>query len=429
MKPSVLSILRSIVAIAAGALTVLIVLFGTILLVVPGWMTEGGFPDTTPGLALLLGLEILAGLAGAFVAALLAPRAPRVHGWTLGALLLIVNVTGVAEPGSSWPLVPAVLLVGFVPVQTWVGIVLALRLRARRGRQMIGSTLLLGTLCLAAACTPPDSSGVSDVAAGVAAIPSTDGVPIVYEVHGGARADAPTLVLIHGWSCDRTYWGSQVGPLAERFRVVTLDLAGHGDSGFEREEWTIASYGADVAAVIEELDLEDVVLVGHSMGGDVAVDAARLVPERVAAMVWVDAYRQLGTPHTPEEIEAFVAPLRADFSTNTYAFVSENLFHAGTDSALVQRVARDMSEAPPEIAVPSIESSFANGAVVPVVLDEELDLPVVAINPDDGSTDVASMERYGVDVVFMPDVGHFLMMEDPESFNALLTEVVGGLGE
>lgn len=308
------------------------------------------------------------------------------------------------------------------------GALLALRVRARRDRQMIGSALLLGILSIGTACTPPDSSDADAGATGVATTPSPDGVPIVYEVHGEARADAPSLVLIHGWSCDRSYWASQVGPLAERFRVATLDLAGHGDSGLEREEWTIASYGADVAAVVEALDLNDVILIGHSMGGDVAVDAARLVPERVAAMVWVDTYRQLGSPRTPEEVEAFVAPLRTDFSANAYAFVSENLFHPSTDSALVEQVARDMSAAPPEIAVPSIESSFANGAVVPVALDEELDLPIVAINPDDGSTDVASMERYGVDVVFMPDVGHFLMMEDPDRFNALLTEIVVGLG-
>lgn len=295
-------------------------------------------------------------------------------------------------------------------------------------RNMIGTAFLLSAFSLAAACAPPDSSDGSEAATGVATTPSADGVPIVYEVHDDARAAAPTLVLIHGWSCDRTYWESQVEPLAERFRVVTLDLAGHGDSGLGRQEWTIASYGADVAAVVEELDLDDAILVGHSMGGDVVVDAARLVPDRVAALVWVDAYRQLGTPRSPEDVEAFVAPLRADFSANTYAFVSENLFHPSTDSALVEQVARDMSEAPPEIAVPSIESSFANGAVVPVVIDEELELPVVTINPDDGSTDVESMERYGVEVVFMPDVGHFLMMEDPERFNALLIEVVEGLG-
>ncbi len=134
MKTTVLSVLRSIVAVAAGTLTVLIIVFGTVLLVFPGWAVEGGFPDTTPGLALLLGLEVLAGVAGAFVATLLAPRAPRIHGWTLGALLLILNVLTVVEPDTSWPLMAGVLLGAFVPVQTWVGIVLALRVRARRRR-------------------------------------------------------------------------------------------------------------------------------------------------------------------------------------------------------------------------------------------------------------------------------------------------------
>jgi hypothetical protein len=134
MSSSFLSILRSIVAVAVGAMTVLIILYGAIFLLVPGWMTEGGFPHTPAGLALLVALEALAGLAGAFVTALLAPRAPRVHGWILGALLLVLNVLTVTEPGSPWPLAPAALLVAFVPVQTWVGIGLALRVRELRGQ-------------------------------------------------------------------------------------------------------------------------------------------------------------------------------------------------------------------------------------------------------------------------------------------------------
>lgn len=283
--------------------------------------------------------------------------------------------------------------------------------------------LVLAALSFSAGCVPQDT-----VDTGPRSVPAIDGVPLVYEVHGEQRSDAPTLVLIHGWSCDRGYWEAQIAPLAERYRVVTLDLAGHGDSGLGRENWTIASYGADVAAVMEELDLERAVLVGHSMGGDVTVDAARLVSERVTAIIWLDTYRQLGSPRTPEQIEAFVAPLRTDFMANTYAFVHENLFHPEADSTLVERVATDMSQAPPEVAIPSIESSFANGSVVPRVLEEGLDLPVVAINPDDGTTDIASMERYGVEVVLMPDVGHFLMMEAPERFNQILIEVIEGLG-
>lgn len=253
-------------------------------------------------------------------------------------------------------------------------------------------------------------------------VASADGVPIVYETRGQG---APALVLVHGWSCDRSYWEAQVRPLSERFRVVTVDLAGHGESGLGREEWTMATFGADVAAVVRELDLQQVVLVGHSMGGDVIVEAARQLPNRVAGLVWVDTYKELGDPRTPEEVRDLMAPFRADFGETTRTFVRDVLFRSDADPALVEQVAMDMSSAPPEVALGALESAVT---IEPKILAglQELDVPVVAINPEEPPTDVESMERYGVEVVLMSGVSHFLMMEDPTGFNRLLTEVVDG---
>jgi pimeloyl-ACP methyl ester carboxylesterase len=95
---------------------------------------------------------------------------------------------------------------------------------------------------------------------------STDGTRIAYELIGAGR---PALVLVHGWSCDRTYWNAQLESLSRDFTVVTVDLAGHGESECGREAWSIAAFGYDVALVVALNGLEDVVLVGHSMGGDV----------------------------------------------------------------------------------------------------------------------------------------------------------------
>lgn len=251
---------------------------------------------------------------------------------------------------------------------------------------------------------------------------SHDGVSISYETLGSGT---PALVFVHGWSCDRSYWQGQLEPFSLDFRVVGIDLAGHGESGRDREEWTIASYGADVAAVVEQLGLERVVLIGHSMGGDVVVDAARLLPGRVAGMVWVDTYSRLGTVRTPEQVSAFLAPLRANFADSTYALVRRRLFLPTSDSALAERVARDMASAPPDIALASLESSITNDRVVPAVL-EELDLPVASLNPEDSSPDVEALERHGVQVVLVPGVGHFMMMEDPVAFNAILMDVIEG---
>ena len=99
-----------------------------------------------------------------------------------------------------------------------------------------------------------------------------DGVDIHYEAMGSG---SPTLVFIHGWNCDRHYWSGQLSYFAEQHQVVAIDLAGHGESGLQRTEWTIGQFGADVASVADQLALDDVILVGHSMGGPVALEAAR----------------------------------------------------------------------------------------------------------------------------------------------------------
>jgi pimeloyl-ACP methyl ester carboxylesterase len=151
------------------------------------------------------------------------------------------------------------------------------------------SGILIPALLIVTACdTQTERVGAGDRPD--ATVVSADGVPITYEDFGEG---SPAIVLVHGWSCDRRYWSKQVGPISVEHRVITLDLGGHGESGFGREDWTIASFGADVAAVIEHLGLDAVVLVGHSMGGDVIFQAARLLPGKVDALIMVDTYKQL----------------------------------------------------------------------------------------------------------------------------------------
>jgi pimeloyl-ACP methyl ester carboxylesterase len=251
---------------------------------------------------------------------------------------------------------------------------------------------------------------------------SADGVRIAYEVRGeGSLA----LVFVHGWSCNRSFWAGQMEPFSRQFKVVAVDLAGHGDSGRNREKWTVQSYGDDVAAVVKKLDLKRVILIGHSMGGDVIPEAALRLPGRVVGLIWLDTYKKLGAGRTPEEVQAFVAKFRPNFSETTRDFV-RSMFVSASDPALVERVAFTMSSAPPSIALPSLESAFSYSREMPRTL-ERLHLAVIAINPDNAPTDVASLEHYGVQVIFMPGVGHFLMMEDPTRFNGLLSTAIGRL--
>jgi len=250
-------------------------------------------------------------------------------------------------------------------------------------------------------------------------VPSADGVPIAYEVHGQAE---PALVLVHGWSCDRSYWKEQVEYLSPQYRLVLVDLAGHGESGAGRKDYTMASFGADVAAVVDSLKLQKVVLVGHSMGGDVIVEAAKLLPGRVLGLVWVDDYKSLGPARSAEEVEAFVARFRKDFRGTTGTFV-RGMFAPGADPKLVDRVAKDMASAPPAVALSAMYNSFSNAARIPIDL-ATLKLPVVAINSDREPTDHESLGKYGVKAFVLPDSGHFPMLEDPPRFNRSLDSVV-----
>lgn len=279
---------------------------------------------------------------------------------------------------------------------------------------------LLALLVVAACDSKTDQIVSAEPVTGT--VSSVDGVPIRYSDYGQGE---PALVLVHGWSCDRSYWSKQVRPLSQDHKVITIDLGGHGESGIGRKDWTISSFGADVAAVVESLKLDSVVLVGHSMGGDVIFQAARRLPEKVEALIMVDTYKQLGTPRSDSEIDEIVAHFGSDFSRVTEKLV-RGFFPANADAALVDGVASDMAAAPPAVALSAIRSSFQHAREVPGLIDE-LEVPVAAINPDDAPTDLVSMREHGVHVVIMPDVGHFLMMEHPGRFNDLLLSTLDDL--
>ena len=68
---------------------------------------------------------------------------------------------------------------------------------------------------------------------------AADGVPIAFTETGEG---SPSLVFIHGWMCDQTYWSEQIAAFSEGHTVVTIDLAGHGDSGMDRVGWPLMAY-------------------------------------------------------------------------------------------------------------------------------------------------------------------------------------------
>ena len=262
-------------------------------------------------------------------------------------------------------------------------------------------------------------SGASGPSAGEAV--SSDGVAIHYQVQGSGR---PALVFVHGWCCDGSFWDAQTVRFSRGHKVVTVDLAGCGKSGRGRRKWTIEAFGGDVAAVVKKLGLRDVVLVGHSMGGDVIVEAEHELGGCVRGLVAVDSFRSL-KGLSAEQIKAFVGGFRSDFRGRMNGFV-RSVFGPAAEPALVERVVERMSGAPQGPALASLEALQRwRGEKLAEALGR-VRVPIAAINSDMRDTDVNGFEsRFaGMKFRIMSGVGHFVMMEDAERFNGLLDEAL-----
>ena len=252
---------------------------------------------------------------------------------------------------------------------------------------------------------------------------SKDGTPISYEIYG---AGEPTLVFVHGWSCDARYWRAQVPYFSKNHRVVTLDLAGHGHSSTARSRYAMLAFGEDVQAVTEATGSRSVILIGHSMGGSVIAEAARLMPGRVVGLIGIDTLENVEYPMTQEELKKMIAPLEKNFRTGSREFVSQMITPL-TDPQLREWILSDMSSAPPTVALSAIKemmSQYVTGQAARIF--DTIRIPVITVNGDLWPINYAANRRhmFSFDAIVLKDADHFLMINRPDEFNRALEEAI-----
>lgn len=285
-------------------------------------------------------------------------------------------------------------------------------------------TPLLLTLALAAGCGREEApESVSETEASPVMITSiaeaADGTQIVYDTMGSGDT---ALVFVHCWSCDREVWREQFGEFADDYRVVRLDLAGHGASAATRAEWTVLGLAQDVKAVADELGLERMVLIGHSMGGPVSLEAARLMPGRVLGVVAADTLHDADYVFPEEAAEQMTAAFEADFR-GTMQNMFSSMGAEGIDPELETWIVEKASNANPDVAV-ALLVDFSN--IDFPALFSGAGVPIRAINappapPIIPETNVEGNRKYAdFEAVIVNGSGHFIQLEKPEEFNAQL---------
>ena len=234
------------------------------------------------------------------------------------------------------------------------------------------------------------------------------------ELYSSSLGTGRTIVFVHGWTCDTSSWREQVPVFADEYRVITLDLPGHGQSGSPLDGiFSMDLFARAVEAVRAEAGADEVVLVGHSMGVLVIRQYAIRYPERVAGLVAVDG---------PLDTRAFGARLGEQAPAATRQSredVIREMFVPETPAALQEHVLSMMMNTPEATAIGA-------GAAIrdPSIQTEDvIHAPTLAVYAGTAEfPDAEALRRIvpKVETTRVPGTGHFLMMEKPETFNSLL---------
>jgi pimeloyl-ACP methyl ester carboxylesterase len=255
---------------------------------------------------------------------------------------------------------------------------------------------------------------------------SFDGIDIAYQEYGDG--DIP-LVFVHGWCCDKSYWKEQIEFFESEFRVVALDLVGHGESGLGRENYTMKNFAKDVTAVIDLLNLEEFILIGHSMGVTVILETAILNLDNTIAIFPIDGITRIPDIKSKEELIKQEKEDRSQwavdrFQQDTYNWI-KTWYHPKSDSILLDQIAKDISTNNPEVGVEALVNLFQywNG-ILPEALKLVGDLPIINFAKEKANED--EFREYGLNYkhIRMEGLSHFFMMSHPDEFNELLnTEI------
>jgi pimeloyl-ACP methyl ester carboxylesterase len=220
------------------------------------------------------------------------------------------------------------------------------------------------------------------------------------------------------------YWEEQIPSFGVNFKAVTLDLAGHGQSGGGRITWTMEAFGQDVASVVERLGLQKVVLIGHGMGGPVILEAAKLIPGRAIGLVGADSFHDLYMESVEEDqIRLAMQPYQENHQEQIREHVRLSWLSPNSDHDQMSEIILDMIKTPKEVALGALEELLRYDAAESFK-QVQLDVRGVQTTHMDVSYEVTQTHAKSIWVEYLDGLGHFIMLEDSQAFNRHLANYI-----
>jgi len=247
------------------------------------------------------------------------------------------------------------------------------------------------------------------------------------------------LVLCHSFLCSREMWAAQAEALSRSYRVVNLDLRGHGDCGPAEDEFTVDDLVDDVLTVLDHLGIEQAIWCGLSIGGITAMRAAVTRPDRVAALIVADSTAAAEPVANRVKYRLMATAARAFGTRRLMPRVLPIMFGRTTLREQPELV-REWGERMASVDLPSLLSVLSMLLERESQLDRlpEIRVPTLVIVgeedrslPPARSRDIARAIP-GAELAIIPVAGHLSALEQPEVVTAVildfLAEVLPGAG-
>jgi len=257
------------------------------------------------------------------------------------------------------------------------------------------------------------------------AFANRNGVRLFYANEG--KGDPP-LLFVHGWCCDHTHWRRQLPAFRRDHRVVAVDLRGHGSSSKPEQDYTMDAFCQDLEWLIGKIGLQRPVVIGHSMGGVIALRLAGRRKRALSGVVIVDSpifpkFDRTGRQQLNTTLTALKGP---SYRAAARQIIDENFFTAASPPALRRRLTTKLMRTPQHV----MSSALHNLWVDNKALGKRVNVPSLFIDAVHSLAELERIQRAvkGIQIGRTVGAGHFNMMEAPDQFNGMLRAFLGQLG-
>jgi pimeloyl-ACP methyl ester carboxylesterase len=256
--------------------------------------------------------------------------------------------------------------------------------------------------------------------------------------HVVTGAGSPPLVFVHGFACSHTDWQAQVQHFSARHMTVAVDLPGHGATPAPSGPGSIAQCGAAAAELLRARSLPPAVLVGHSMGCRVVLDAALRAPGQVAGVVLVD-----GSRFAAAAIQAFEARFAAGEYKQLVNGLFEQMFTERSDAKVVADAARRALALPEDVGramlismvrydIESLDSALERLRRPLLILqstfvNERRERRPMQVGQTTPYLDYVRRKVPEARIEVLPGIGHFPQIDAPAETNRVLASFLASL--